>query len=140
MIKGMRQQVGWANMTPVVVMVALALVGVGTWFYMARPAPLPAGEVRELLADRTAAGAWPNGQPYMIWFGPEGGSLHGGPGRPTAAGHWRVVEDGRVCFALEAQGETCFGVAREAGETVWILAGSGRTYPFALREGRDPAL
>lgn len=127
-------------MRPVILLVLLALAGVGLWHFLARPDPLPAAEVSALLQDRTAKGTWPNGQPYMIWFGPEGRSLHGAPERPTAEGRWRVAEDGRACFALGGQEEICNGVARESGSYVWVLPGSGRTYPFAIREGRDPAL
>lgn len=140
MTSRIRQSVDWRSLRPVILLVALALIAVGAWHFLARPSRLPAGEVQGLLSEHTAKGAWPSGVPYLIWFGPEGRSLHGGPERETAEGRWQVADDGRVCFALAGQEEACYGVGRESGSLVWILEGSGRTYPFALREGRDPAL
>jgi len=140
MVRGLRQSIGWSSLTPVIVMVALALVGVAVWHYLVRPDPLPGAEVQTLLADHTARGMWANGRGYIIFFGGDGVALYGEADRETLSGSWAVDAAGEVCASFGGEDPYCYAMAREAGELVWILPGSNRTYPFTLTPGRDPAL
>ena len=139
MVVNLRRAMDWRSLTPVVVLVLVALAGVGVWHYLQRPAPLPAAEVASLVQGKTAAGQWPQGTRYLLYFAPERGVVYREAEQEARQGTWRVEPGGALCVALES-GEACYGVARESGSLVWILPGSGRTYPFSLRDGRDPAL
>jgi len=136
----LQQSVRWKSLTPVVVLIALALGGVGLWHYLSRPAPLAAEELRGLMSDHTAAGRWTNGQYYLLYFAPDGGALYREPEIETQTANWHIDEQDRVCVALVGKTESCQAVAREAGNLVWVLPGSGRTYSFTLAPGRDAGL
>jgi hypothetical protein len=139
MVANLRSAMTWQSLTPVVVLVLVALAGVGLWHYLQRPTPLPAAEVESLVKGKTAAGQWAQGTPYLLYFAPGKVAVYREAERELREGTWRVDPEGALCVALSS-GEACYAVAREAGTLVWILPGSGRTYAFSLSDGRDPAL
>jgi hypothetical protein len=139
MVASLRRAMDWRSLTPVLLAVLVALGGVWIWNTLQRPEPLPAAEVESLLQDKTAVGKWPQGSPYLLYFAPDRSLVYREPEKEAREGRWRVEANGALCLALGEQ-EPCYGVAREAGSLVWIQPGSGRTFAFSLREGRDPAL
>jgi len=140
MVARLQGSVRWRTLAPVVVVVALALAGVGVWHYLNRPSPLAAEELRALVSEHTAAGRWTNGQPYLLYFAADGSALYREPEIATQQATWRIGEAAQLCVAVATKPESCQAVAREAGNLVWILPGSGRTYSFTLAPGRDPGL
>lgn len=139
MVANLRRAMTWQSLTPVVVLVLVALAGAALWHYLQRPTPLPAAEVESLVKDKTAAGQWAQGARYLLYFAPDRAAFYREPEQEARQGTWRVDPAGALCVTL-SNSEACYGVAREAGTLVWILPGSGRTYAFSLRDGRDPAL
>jgi hypothetical protein len=139
MVASLRRTIDWRSLTPVVLVVLVLLGGVWVWHYLQQPEPLPAAEVESLLQDKTAVGKWPQGSPYLAYFAPDRSLAYREPEREGQQGLWRVEANGALCLVLDTA-EACYGVAREAGSLVWIQPGSGRTFAFSLREGRDPAL
>lgn len=141
MLKGMRQSIGKRHLAPVVVLVALLLAGVGWWYYTARPTPLAAAEVRPLLAEHSLLGAWGSAsRKYALYLGGDGIAAYQEQGLPVTHGQWRIEGDGAVCLAFEGIATNCYHVGRDGELLVWILPGSGRTYPFATRPGRVEGL
>jgi len=136
----LRNAIGPQSLVSVVVLVLVVLGAVGIWHFMAQPAPLPAAEVRSQLSGNTAGGRWPNGTRYLLYFGTDGAAAYREPEKETIEGSWRVADDGTLCLGFPSQPETCYGVARESGSLVWVQPGSGRTFAFNLKDGRDPAL
>ena len=140
MVARFRQAVGWGSLLPVVLVTLLAVVGVGLWHYLGQPTPLPAAEVQSLLSGKTAGGRWPGGSAYLLYFAPEGAATYREPEKQAVEGSWRVADSGALCLVFPARPEACYGVARESGSLVWIQPGSGRTFAFNVKDGRDPAL
>lgn len=141
MLKRLRHTLSGRQLVPLVVLVALLLGGVGWWHYSNRPSPLPAPEVRALLADHSLLGAWGSAsRKYALFLGADDSAAYQEQGQPVTQGRWRIEADGTVCLTLEAMATNCYGVGRDGDLLVWILPGSGRTYPFATRPGRIEGL
>ena len=96
--------------------------------------------MKSLLAGKTAGGRWPHGSAYLLYFAPEGDAAYREPERETIEGSWQVADNGVLCLLFPGQAEACYVVARESGSLVWIQPGSGHTFAFNVKEGRDPAL
>lgn len=141
MLRGLRESMTSRQLVPLALLVAVLLGGVAWWHLSVRPVPLLAAEARALLADHSVLGAWGSAsRKYALYLAPEGAATYQEQGQAVTQGSWTLAQDGTVCLTFPAIPANCYGVGREGEALVWILPGSGRTYPFATRPGRIEGL
>ena len=141
MFQRLRYTLNRRQLLPVVVVVGLLLGAVGWWHYSARPVELTAEQIPPVLSDHSLLGAWgSSSRKYALYLAPDGAAVYQEQGQAVTQGTWLLEADGKVCLAFAGIATNCYGVGRADETLVWILPGSGRTYPFVTRPGRIEGL
>jgi hypothetical protein len=101
----------------------------------AQDTQLSASELEQLLTGNTAEGVW-DGIPYKSYFGPSGVAIYDPQNGDALTGKWRInPETGQYESFWDAVGWTAYDVIRTNEGYAW--GKDGRTYPFAMIDGRN---
>ncbi|WP_324753136.1 hypothetical protein [Roseovarius sp. Pro17] len=120
--------------TTIAATTALLLGAAGTAAY-AEGDTLSAPEVERLLTGNTAEGKW-DGNSYRSYFGADGITIYQPQTGERLTGKWRVDEGTGLYESFwDTVGWTAYAVMRTDEGFAWSL--DGKTYPFAMLEGRN---
>ena len=98
---------------------------------------MTAAELEDLLTGNTVEGQW-DGVGYKSYFGPNGTTIYDPQDGDALTGRWRVNQQtGQFESFWDAVGWTSYSVLRTAAGYAW--GRDGKTYPFAIVEGRTVA-
>jgi hypothetical protein len=112
---------------------------IALWFFAvaALPAeaadePLKGAAIQALLSGNSVHGTWGSTE-YWSYFAADGSTLYR-TGRGVDRGQWRVKGD-QYCSIWPQSGESCYGLARDGDQLIWLTA-EGKRYPSSIIPGK----
>ncbi len=123
---------------PIAAIAQLAiLLFVGLAAVPAVAAEMTGAEIEEALAGNTTDGVWGEAStPYRQYFGANGGTTFVERGRPPSEGRWWTTGDAYCSTWGPISTPSCYQVRREGETLLWVVPGSGKTYPSTVLPGR----
>ncbi len=114
--------------------VCALVLGNSAEFAFAQESNMSADEIVRLLSGNTAEGVW-DGTAYKSYFAGDGTTVFAPANADALAGKWRVNSDNdQLESFFDAVGWTGYKVLRTDTGFAWFK--DGKTYPFAVLEGR----
>ena len=89
-------------------------------------------EIQVLLAGNSVHGTWGSTE-YWSYFDADGSTLYR-TSRGVDRGQWRVKGD-QYCSVWPQSGESCYGLARDGDQLIWLTA-EGKRYPSSVIAGK----
>ena len=110
----------------------LSLFAADGWPAAAAEQALTGAQIAALLTGNSVHGTWGSTE-YRSFFDAGGTTLYR-TGRGTDSGRWRVKGD-QYCSSWQQSGESCYGLARDGDQLIWLTA-EGKRYSSSVITGK----
>ena len=99
-------------------------------------AEMTGAEIEAALAGNTTDGVWGEAlTPYRQYFGANGGTTYVERGGQPSEGRWWKTDDAYCSTWGPFSTPSCYKLLREGETLLWVVPGSGKTYPSTVLPG-----